>query len=83
MNTEIWTRLTALTETRALAAKAELDWQTFLKSLVANGEKGPFVNSEGADKWIYPVKGGSLCLTNKRSGPGKGKRKAKEEVPED
>lgn len=76
MNTEIWDRLSQLTETRVNAEKAEKEWQTFLKSLVAKGEKGPFTK-DGEERFIYPVKGGSLSLSKKRTGPGK---KTKKEV---
>lgn len=76
MNTEIWDRLETLKTAREVAEKAETEWQTFLRSLVAKGEKGPFTNSLGEEKYLYSVKGGALALCAKRTGPGKKKKEA-------
>lgn len=72
----MWERLEKLKAARSAVEAEETSWQEYLRGLVASGQKGPFTSPSGEEKYIYPVKGGSLVLSNKRTGPGKRKAKA-------
>jgi len=68
-----WDRVEKLKAARVAVEAEEASWQTYLRGLVASGQKGPFTSPSGEEKYIYRVKGNGLVLANKRTGPGKRK----------